>query len=80
MAFNKNKYDQTYVKEKYDRIPVNVKKGDREIIAEYAKRKGFKSITEYIKHLIYNDMKNEKINITIGEMNKSGENNDITIE
>ncbi len=56
MTFNKRKYDQQFTKDNYDRIPLNVKKGERAKIAEYAKSKGFNSTTEYIKDLIKRDM------------------------
>lgn len=56
MTFNKSKYDQQFTKDNYDRIPLNVKKGERAKIAEYAKSKGFNSTTEYIKDLIRHDM------------------------
>lgn len=62
MTFNKKKYDQKYAKDNYDRIPINVKKGEREIIFNRAKEKGFKSTTEYIKDLIKNDINNPDIN------------------
>jgi len=66
--FDKKKYDIQFQKENYDRISLNVKKGDREKIAEHAKRNGFDSSTDYIKHLIYTDMNNiqkTKSNINI---------------
>lgn len=56
MTFNKSKYDQQFTKDNYDRIPLNVKKGERAKIAEYAKSKGFNSTNEYIKDLIRRDM------------------------
>ena len=56
MTFNKKKYDQQFQKENYDRIALNVKKGDKAVIAEYAKKMGYNSITDYIKHVIYKDM------------------------
>lgn len=61
MTFNKSKYDQQFAKENYDRIPINVKKGEKAKIAEYAKSKGYSSITEYVRDLIKHDMsKHEK--------------------
>lgn len=79
MVFDKKKYDQKFAKENYDRIALNVKKGDKALIAEYAKTVGYDSITEYIKHLIYADMQNNKTHISIGEINQSGEGNSINI-
>lgn len=56
MGFNKVKYDNEYAKNNYDRIALNVAKGDREKIKKHAITKGYESITEYIKALIYQDM------------------------
>lgn len=66
MTFDKKKYDQEFTKKNYDRIPLNVKKGDKAKIAEHAKQKGFDSITEYIKELIRRDMnesEHSKVNV-----------------
>lgn len=79
MTFDKKKYDQAYVKDKYDRLPINVKKGEKEIILMRAKEKGFNSITEYIKDLIYNDLNNGNKNINIGEIHQSGTGNNISL-
>lgn len=78
MTFDKKKYDQAYVKDKYDRLPINVKKGEKEIILKRAKEKGFNSITEYIKDLIYKDINSGNQNITIGEINQNGNGNKIS--
>lgn len=68
--FDKKKYDAKFQKDNYDRISLNVKKGEREKITEYAKKIGFDSLTDYIKYLIYNDMNNtkEKANIHIDKV------------
>lgn len=66
MTFDKKKYDQDFIKKNYDRIALNVKKGDRAKIAEHAKIKGYDSITEYIKELIRRDMnesERSKVNV-----------------
>ncbi len=55
--FDQNKYINDFAKEKYDRIPLQVPKGQKDIILDYAKSKGFKSINAYIKSLIEEDMK-----------------------
>lgn len=78
MAFDKKKYDQDYAKTKYDRIPINVKKGDREIILNHAKKRGFDNVTEYVKHLIYSDMNGNK-NISVGNIEQTGDNNTVNI-
>ncbi len=59
MAFNKVRYDNNYQKENYDRIILNVPKGEREKIKKHAILKGYNNTTEYIRELIKNDM-NEK--------------------
>ena len=75
MAFDKKKYDQSFAKDNYDRIALNVKKGDKELIAN----RGYDSITEYIKHLIYDDMKMSGKTIQIGNITQKGTNNSINI-
>lgn len=79
MNFDKNKYDQEYAKKHFDRISLNVKKGEREIISKHATAKGYKNITEYIKDLIYCDMHNNSKNINIEVINQSGDNNTVSI-
>jgi len=56
-TFDKTKYDNDFAKNKYDRIPLQVPKGQKELILEYAKSKGYNSINAYIKKLIEDDMK-----------------------
>jgi len=58
MTFDKKKYDQQFQKENYDRIALNVKKGEKEKIKKIAILKGYSGITEYICSLIYNDINN----------------------
>lgn len=54
--FNKQKYDTEYAKKNYDRCIFNVPKGQKEIIIEHAKSKGYKSLNEYINTLIKKDI------------------------
>lgn len=54
MSFDMNDYQKNYQKEKYDRIPLNVKKGKKEELQEYAKSKDMK-LNEYIKSVITKD-------------------------
>ena len=75
MAFDKKKYDQSFAKDNYDRIALNVKKGDKELIANRAKEVGYDSI----KHLIYDDMKMSGKTIQIGNITQKGTNNSINI-
>ncbi len=53
--FNPTKYKNDFQKEKYDRVIVNVPKGEKPIIQEYAKSQG-KSLNAYIVELIKADM------------------------
>lgn len=72
MTFDKKKYDQQFTRDNYDRIPLNVKKGDKAKILDHAKKKGYNSITEYIKELIRRDMnENEKSDVSIGTINNN---------
>lgn len=79
--FDKKKYDQQFAKEKYDRIALNVAKGEKDKIAKYAELKGFDSLTDYIKFLIYKDMNegNSSKTISVGDIKQSGDNNSISI-
>lgn len=56
MSFDKRKYDQEYVKEKYYRIPLQVPKDWKEPIKEKAKEDGYNSITAWIKNMIENKL------------------------
>lgn len=58
--FNQSKYINDFIKETYDTIKVQVPKGQKEIIKEHAKSKGYKSVNEYMKALIESDMKAEE--------------------
>ena len=49
-------YKNKHQKEKYDRIIVNVEKGKKISIKEYAKKNGYESLNQYINKLIKNDM------------------------
>lgn len=73
MTFDKKKYDQKYQKDNYDRIALNVKKGDKNLIMEHAKKQGFDSITDYIKHIIYTDINaHTENNLHIETINQNG--------
>ena len=54
--FNKQKYDNEYAKQNYDRCIFNVPKGKKEEIREFYKKKGYTSLNNYITSLINNDM------------------------
>lgn len=68
--FNEVKYKNDFAKEKYDRIIVNVKKGQRNQIDEYRKAKGYASLNSYINELIRKDMnENGSGNVHISTIN-----------
>lgn len=52
----RNKYNTDYQKNNYDRTVILFDKGQKKQVDEIAKRKGFKSITEYVKYLIEKDI------------------------
>lgn len=52
----KSDYDNQYAKENYDRIIVQVKKGMKEQVKQYAIKNGYDSMNAYINKLIYDDM------------------------
>lgn len=55
-------YKNKWAKENYDRIPVSVIKGEKEKITEHYKRKGYKSMNDYINALIKQDMNGGVLN------------------
>ena len=55
-VFDATKYKNDFQKEKYDRIIVNVPKGQKSIIDEHAKKKGYKSLNSFVVDAI-----NEKL-------------------
>lgn len=57
--FNKSKYIQEFVKEKYDRCIFNVPKGQKAEIEKHWKAKGYKSLNAYVNELIRKDMQGE---------------------
>ena len=54
--FDATKYKNDFQKEKYDRIIVNVPKGQKQIIDESAKKLGYKSLNSFVVDAI-----NEKL-------------------
>lgn len=57
-GFDKQKYDNEYAKLNYDRCIFNVPKGQKKVIEEHYKSKGYKSLNAYINDLIKSDMNN----------------------
>ena len=69
--FNQAKYIQEYQKEKYDRCVFDVPKGQKQIIKEHYTKKGFDTMSQYIKELIRRDMnetEEKKSNIHIDKI------------
>ncbi len=56
--FNQAKYIQQFQKEKYDRCIFNVPKGQKAIIEEHWRAKGYRSLNAYVNALIATDMAN----------------------
>ncbi len=55
--FDATKYKNDFQKEKYDRIIVNVAKGQKKIIEQKAKELGYKSLNSFIVDLISKQLK-----------------------
>lgn len=55
-TFDKQKYDNEYAKNNYDRCIFNVPKGKKAIIEAHWKAKGYKSLNSYVTDLIDQDM------------------------
>ena len=70
--FNQAKYIQQFQKEKYDRMIFNVPKGQKAVIEQHWRSKGYKSLNAYVNALIEKDMQesNERATISV----KSGKN------
>lgn len=76
-TFNSTKYKNDFNKEAYDRVSINFPKGQKTIIEEHWRAKGYKSLNAYVNDLINRDMAGagEKgININIGRDNHGGIN------
>lgn len=54
--FDATKYKNDFQKEKYDRIIVNVPKGDKEKISAYAKEKKYSSLNAFVVDCIKKNM------------------------
>ena len=69
----KSDYDNKYAKENYDRVIVQVRKGQKALIEAHYREKGYKSMNSYITELIENDMRRNTVQknqtITINDNN-----------
>lgn len=61
--FDQNKYIQQFQKENYDRLVIQVPKGEKALIDEYRKGKGYKSLNAYVNDLIKRDMAQNAISV-----------------
>lgn len=70
--FNKQKYDNQYAKENYDRCIFNVPKGQKAVIEAHWKAKGYKSLNAYVNDLITQDMERTEEKQGIHIQNSNG--------
>lgn len=54
--FDSTKYKNDFAKEKYDRLNIQVPKGQKAVIEEHWRAKGYKSLNSYVNDLIQKDM------------------------
>lgn len=57
-SFDATQYKNQFQKEKYDRIIVNVPKGQKEVITSYAKEHSYNSLNSFVVDAINEKMKN----------------------
>ena len=55
--FNQSKYANEFAKKNYDRLNIQVPKGQKAVIEAHWKTKGYKSLNAYVIDLITQDMK-----------------------
>ena len=55
-AFDATQYKNQFQKEKYDRIIVNVPKGQKDVIQTYAKEQGYNSLNAFVVDCINSKM------------------------
>jgi len=56
MSYNKVQYNNEYNKTAYDRLNIQVPKGQKAIIEKHWRAKGDKSLNSYVNDLIAKDM------------------------
>ena len=54
--FNPTKYKNEFNKTAYDRVSINFPKGQKDVIEQLWKSKGYKSLNAYVNDLIKQDM------------------------
>lgn len=60
MPYEKVKYNNEYNKQAYDRLNIQVPKGQKEIIKKHSESKGYSSLNAYVNDLITKDMTEEQ--------------------
>lgn len=63
--FNPTKYKNDFTKEKYDRLNIQVPKGQKAVIEAHWKAKGYRSLNSYVNDLIKKDMAGEQSSKTV---------------
>lgn len=58
-TFNKSKYINDFAKDNYDRLNIQVPKGQKAVIEQHFREKGYKSLNAYVNDLIRRDIENE---------------------
>ena len=56
MSFIKSNYDNQYIKDHYDRLNVQIPKGQKERLKAYLAAQGYNSLNDYINKLISCDL------------------------
>lgn len=60
MTYDKVKYNNAYNKVAYDRLNIQVPKGQKAVIEEHWRSLGYKSLNAYINDMIQRDMSQRK--------------------
>lgn len=56
MPFNESQYANNFAKEKYDRLNIQVPKGQKAVIERHWRSLGYKSLNSYVNEVIQKDM------------------------
>lgn len=56
MGYDKVKYNNEYNRQTYDRLNIQVPKGQKSVIDDHWKSMGYKSLNSYVNDLIKKDM------------------------
>ena len=58
--FNATQYKNDFNKKNYDRLNIQVPKGQKAAIEEHWRKRGYKSLNTYVNDLIDRDMESER--------------------